>query len=283
MPVSSSRLLAPESPASSPHSSARRSWVARAERRHAEPSPAGRHPQSIWLASKPTSRAGWRHNVPTRPTLSVSLSNRSTTDAAVQRAARAILDAPTDGRLIVGHRLQSPPRRCGAVPLLLDDAERQPLVAHRAASSPLGLSCSRKTAGRSELDDFHNGRRSAAPTVGRLSQIVRTGSEVAVDGVAARPREREPRVLAGRPGLDRQQVHRRLPQPRQRRAAGVADHNAEPSRASRCEPLARPGAATCLGVQARLCVCGVFCWCSALARSLCARCPFRRTRSSYGC
>ena len=45
-------------------------------------------------------------------------------------------------------------------------------------------------------------------------------------------------ALAGRRGSGRQQAHRRLPQPRQRRAAGLADHDAGPSRAWRCGPLA---------------------------------------------
>ena len=68
--------------------------------------------------------------------------------------------------------------------------------------------------------------------------LVRTGSEVALTSVAARPREREPGALAGRRGSGRRQAHRRLRQSRRRRAAGVADHHAGPSRAWRCVPLA---------------------------------------------
>ena len=54
--------------------------------------------------------------------------------------------------------------------------------------------------------------------------------------VAACPREREPGALAGCRGSGRQQGHRRLPQSRQRRAVGVADYDAGPSRAWRCAP-----------------------------------------------
>ena len=51
------------------------------------------------------------------------------------------------------------------------------------------------------------------------------GARSALTRVAARPREREPGALAGCRGSLRQEAHRRLPQSRQRRAAGVADHN----------------------------------------------------------
>ena len=64
------------------------------------------------------------------------------------------------------------------------------------------------------------------------------GARSALTRVAARPREREPRALAGRRGQASSKHTRRLPQSRQRRAAGVADHNAGPSRAWRCAPLA---------------------------------------------
>ena len=63
------------------------------------------------------------------------------------------------------------------------------------------------------------------------------GARSALTRVAARPRERQPCVVADRRGSGRQQAHRRLPQSRQRRASGVADHNAGPSRAWRCVPL----------------------------------------------
>jgi hypothetical protein len=56
--------------------------------------------------------------------------------------------------------------------------------------------------------------------------------------VAARPRGQQRGALARRRGSGRQQAHRRLPQLRQRRAAGVADHNAGPSMAWRCAALA---------------------------------------------
>jgi len=64
------------------------------------------------------------------------------------------------------------------------------------------------------------------------------GARSALTRMAVRPREREPGALAARRGSGRQQAHRRLPQSRQRRAAGVADHNAGPSKAWRCAPSA---------------------------------------------
>jgi len=67
------------------------------------------------------------------------------------------------------------------------------------------------------------------------------GARSASMRVAARLREREPGAFAGCRGSGRQLAHRRLSQSRQRRAAGVADHDAEPSRACRCAPLARTG------------------------------------------
>jgi hypothetical protein len=57
--------------------------------------------------------------------------------------------------------------------------------------------------------------------------------------VAAPLRERQPGAPASHRGSDCRQAHRRLPQLRQRRAAGVTDHNAGPSRAWRCAPLGK--------------------------------------------
>lgn len=80
------------------------------------------------------------------------------------------------------------------------------------------------------------------------------GARSASTRVAARPREREPGALAGPRGSGRQQAHRQLPQSRQRKAAGVADQNAGPSRAWRRAPLANTRARTqtrpeaCFGV-----------------------------------
>ena len=80
------------------------------------------------------------------------------------------------------------------------------------------------------------------PVVRRTSARFRVssgpGARSALTSVAARPREREPGALAGRRGSGRRQAHRRLRQSRRRRAAGVADHHAGPSRAWRCVPLA---------------------------------------------
>ena len=73
--------------------------------------------------------------------------------------------------------------------------------------------------------------------------LVRTGSEGGVDEDGSRPREREPGALAGRRGSGRHQALRRPPQSRQRRAVGVADHDAGPSRAWRCARLASTRAA----------------------------------------
>jgi hypothetical protein len=70
------------------------------------------------------------------------------------------------------------------------------------------------------------------------------GARSALTRVAARPREREPGALAGRRGSGRQQAHRRLPQSRRSRAAGVADHDAGPSMTWRCAPLARSASST---------------------------------------
>ena len=53
------------------------------------------------------------------------------------------------------------------------------------------------------------------------------GTRSASTRVAARPREREPGALAGCRRSGRRQAHRRLPQSRQRRAAGLADHDAD--------------------------------------------------------
>jgi hypothetical protein len=74
-----------------------------------------------------------------------------------------------------------------------------------------------------------------------LSELVRTGSEVGVEEGGCSPTRARASVLAGRRGSGRQQAHRRLPQSRQRRAAGVADLNAGPSSAWRCAPLANCG------------------------------------------
>jgi hypothetical protein len=65
-----------------------------------------------------------------------------------------------------------------------------------------------------------------------------SGARSASTRVAARPRGRELGALAGRHGSGRQQARRRLPRSRQRRAAGVADHDAGPSTVWRCAPVA---------------------------------------------
>ena len=62
------------------------------------------------------------------------------------------------------------------------------------------------------------------------SRLVRTGSEVGVEEGGCSPTRAGADALAGCRGSGRQQAHWRLPQSRQRRAAGVADHNAGPSR-----------------------------------------------------
>ena len=80
---------------------------------------------------------------------------------------------------------------------------------------------------------------SSLATVARDALVlVRTGSEVGVDEGGCSPT----RATAGR-GCRSSRIRpaastRRLPQSRQRRAAGVADHDAGPSRAWRCAPLA---------------------------------------------
>ena len=94
-------------------------------------------------------------------------------------------------------------------------------------------------------------RRSAAPPSRRTSALRRSdslaqrcpsssgpGARSALTRVAVRPRERESGELAGCRGSGRQQAHRRLSQSRRKRAAGVADHEAGPSRVWRCSLLA---------------------------------------------
>ena len=83
--------------------------------------------------------------------------------------------------------------------------------------------------------------------------------------VTAGPGERQRRALASRRGSGRRQAPRRLSQPRQRRAAGVADHNAGLSRACRCALLARSGSLIKSGptpafVLARVCAPAAQAW-----------------------
>ena len=101
--------------------------------------------------------------------------------------------------------------------------------------------------------------RSTAPANTRISALRGSGSlgrryprssgpgaRSALTRVAARPRERQRGRACRSSRSGRQQAHWRLPQSRQRRAAGVANHNAEPSRAWRCAPLSgKPGAHCC--------------------------------------
>ena len=70
------------------------------------------------------------------------------------------------------------------------------------------------------------------------SRLVRTGSEVGVDEGGCSPTRARARCACRPSRISRQQTHRCLPQSRQRRAAGVADHDAGRSRAWRCAPLA---------------------------------------------
>ena len=70
-----------------------------------------------------------------------------------------------------------------------------------------------------------------------LPAVVRTGSEVGVDEGGCSPTRARVRCACRSSRSGREQAHPRLSQSRQRRAAGVADHNAGPSRAWR-SPLA---------------------------------------------
>ena len=67
-------------------------------------------------------------------------------------------------------------------------------------------------------------------------------SEVGVDEDDCSPTRARARCAAGSRGSGGHHAHRRLPKSRRRRAAGLADHDAGPSRAWRCAPLANPRA-----------------------------------------
>jgi hypothetical protein len=92
-------------------------------------------------------------------------------------------------------------------------------------------------------DACHESGKSArprSPSRRSLLLLVRTRSEVDVDEGGRSPTRARARCACGSRGSGWQQAHRRLPQSRQRRAAGVADHDTGPSRVWRCAPLAKP-------------------------------------------
>ena len=91
-------------------------------------------------------------------------------------------------------------------------------------------------------DDFGQSAFGVEEPASVLPEVVRTGSEVGVDEDDCSPTRARARCAAGSRGSGGQHAHRRLPKSRRRRAAGVADHDAGPSRAWRCAPLANPRA-----------------------------------------
>ena len=216
----------------------------------------GRHPPRTALAHRPADRmreGGGPHQE------HLPLRSLRTAPRPPRRSQGDRGDPPRPAGRLLPHRPRrgpvSGPRTGLATQAVLRRAPRPPPTAptrsarlrrHPRPNRTTARRASRLTPPnkRAGLPPTDRRRERLRPKRGRNSGIhrtasVRTGSEVGVDEGGCSPTRARARCACRSSRSGRQQAHRRLPQSRQRRAAGVADHNAGPSRASRCAPLAK--------------------------------------------